>query len=74
MPKNSPEAVFKPIFRKKIRHFWPFFPLPAFRCPALICASSCELQNGLSGFSHEWRSGSHWFRVRNSWRKKDAGL
>ena len=68
MPKNSSEVVFKPIvLGEKLCHFFSLFAL---KCPALICASTCELQNGLGGFLHVWVSGSHWFRVHNSWQKK----
>ena len=41
-----------------------------FKCPAIVCASSCAEFDGDSGFSHVWRGGSHWFHPRNCWHKK----
>ena len=74
MPKMSPEVVFKPIFLGPIRSFFTvFLPLSALKCPAIICSSSCKEQSGLSGRPHVSRSGSHWFHLRNSWRKKVMG-
>ena len=41
-----------------------------FKCPAIVCASSCAGFDGDSVFSHVWRGGSHWFHPRNCCHKK----